>query len=120
MHIDDVVFYPWRGPDYYDSIFKIRILVLGESTYLTDEQEQYDQDIKNWGKCYFVEHDVKAYRDRQWTARFWTNWTNCLYGRRTDHFSQRRNVLDSVAFWNYADGEPLDGNRTYPRPADLA
>ncbi|MGO9259150.1 MAG: hypothetical protein ACLQU1_22940 [Bryobacteraceae bacterium] len=42
-----------------------------------------------------------------------------MFGRQTASLSERQAVLDSVAFWNYADGHPLDGHSTFPREADL-
>jgi hypothetical protein len=112
----DCYFYPWKGPNYEkNSIFGIRILVLGESTYLSEsERDQYQADRKKWGACYFVHHDVLAYRNGNWTHQFWTKWINGLHGSATLQLQQRQGVLDSVAFWNYADGPPLSGNRQYP------
>jgi len=119
--IDGLEFCPWVGPNYEKSVFEIRILVMGESTYLgsNETEEQYQSLRGKDGLAYFINHDVLAYRDGKWTAGFWTKWINCLFGQRTASLSERQLMLDNVAYWNYADGPPLGGHSTYPRDDDL-
>ena len=114
--IDGLEFCPWVGPDYEKSVFEIRILVMGESTYLgpNETMEQYEKLRKKIGAAYFIKHDILPYRNGKWTARFWTTWINGLLGRQTCCLRERQMVLDNVAFWNYADGPPLDRNRKSP------
>ena len=119
--IDGLVFCPWVGPNYEKSVFEIRILVMGESTYLgsNETMEQYQELRKEYGLAYFIKHDILPYRNGDWTAGFWTKWINGLLDRRTTSLSERQTVLDSVAFRNYADGPPLDGHSTPPHCDDL-
>ncbi len=51
--IDGLVFCPWKGPRYVDPIFGIRILVMGESTYLgphesCDLDYAHDHPSERW------------------------------------------------------------------------
>ena len=117
--IDDLVFYPWKGPRYMNSIFGIRILVMGESTYLgpNESWEQYDDLGTKLGGSYFVVHDILAYREGEGDWRispFWTKMINGLLGRRMYGIPERREVLDSIAYWNYGDGQPLAGHSRRP------
>jgi hypothetical protein len=121
--IDGLEFRPWVGPNYYErSIFKIRILVMGESTYLdpSETMEQYQGLRKEYELAYFIEHDILPYRNGVWkTSVFWTKWINGLLGRQMCCLRERQMVLDSVAFWNYADGPPLNLPGTPPHCDDL-
>ncbi|HYW48686.1 MAG TPA: hypothetical protein VE959_37830 [Bryobacteraceae bacterium] len=116
--IEGLDFYPWKGANYERSVFGIRILVMGESTYFTpeDPQEVFDHQCK---KCeeikhgWFAHYNVFAYRQGKWQASFWTKWINGLLGREA-RLDERQTVLDSVAFWNYADGRPLERHSTAP------
>jgi hypothetical protein len=121
--IDGLAFRPWVGPNYEKNpVFGIRILVMGESTYLgpSETEEQYQELRKMLGVAYFIKHDILPYRDGVWKkAVFWTKWINGLLGRQMCCLRERQTVLDGVAFWNYADGPPLNGHSTPPRCDDL-
>jgi hypothetical protein len=114
--IEGLYFCPWEGPNYENSIFGMRILVMGETTYLglNDTIEQYEKRRKRFGPRYFIQTDILPYRNGAWTASFWTRWINGLLGRETCCLRERQMVLDNVAFWNYADGPPLKDKRTGP------
>jgi hypothetical protein len=121
--IDWLVFCPWVGQNYEkNSVFRIRILVMGESTYLglNDSWELYKKQRGEVRLEWFIKYGILPYRDGVSKASaFWTKWINGLLGRQMCCLRERQMVLDSVAFWNYADGLPLDGHSTYPRGDDL-
>jgi hypothetical protein len=90
---------------------------MGESTYLGKwTKEEYQNQREKYGAASFVK-EILQYRDEEWTSRFWTIWIGGLLGRPAT-MCERKMVLDSVAFWNYADCL-LDGLNGPPGQDDL-
>jgi len=119
--IDGLYFYPWVGDRYHEgSIFGIKILALGESTYFNEEdgKDVFDSQREGIEGGWFAHYNVFAYRQGKWTGRFFTMLIHGLLGRPAAA-GERRRVLDSIAFWNYADGEPLESHSRWPRGDDL-
>lgn len=121
--IDGLEFWPWKGRNYECSDFGIRILVMGESTYYSDDDpELYGRQRKELGDhgpgC-FAHYGILAYRHGKWNDGFHTKWVGALLGAKAECPDQRQRVVDNVAFWNYSDGKPLCGHGVKPRQEDL-
>jgi hypothetical protein len=114
-------FYPWKGPKYGpDSDFGIRILVMGESTYFSEEcpEELYIKQRKQIEQGMFAHYGAFAYRQGKWNDGFWTKMAGALLDRAVKAPGDRQLVLDNIAFWNYVDGKPLSSHSKAPRPED--
>jgi len=100
-------FSPWIGGCYCDSGLRIKVLVVGDSTYLGPLpapvfEREYDDDGTDW----FNKNAIFPYRNEYWGDAYFTKWTNALVGESVEHRDRRqfrRGVLDSVAFYNFCD-----------------
>ena len=105
-----VRFHPWVGEHYRNSMFGVRLLVLGESHYGETIDENSDITsivVRLWGQ----EH----------RSRFFTKIAQVLL-RRTDTLTDRTraDVWEHVAFYNYVQTFVGPGPRIPPTPAEWA
>jgi hypothetical protein len=118
----ELCFWPWKGARYdTDPMFGIKILVMGESTYYSDDgpevykrQRKAMEDMSGNGPGWFAHYNLFAYQQGKWNDPFGAGWISTLLGKRAPALHERQVVLDSVAFWNYADGPPLCAARREP------
>ena len=85
------------------------MLVIGDSTY---KSKDYDEEYRRYKEEWFNKRVIRPYANEEWQDRFFTNWINALAGRRIEK-SERKGILDQVAFYNYFD-QVLDDKRTPP------
>jgi hypothetical protein len=103
------LFEPWIGERYRQSDFCLRTLVIGDSTY---RSKGYDEEYRRYKEKWFNERVIRPYANGEWQDRFFTSWINALAGRRIEK-SERKGILDQVAFYNYFD-QVLEGKRMPP------
>ena len=115
--IEGLTFYPWKGEKYGTpgSAFGTRILLMGESTYCSKPENECPKELylrqrAHIGPGWFAHYGVYAYRQGKWNDAFWTKLITVLLNREIESLADRRLVLDSVAFWNYGDPEPLEAH----------
>ena len=115
--IEGLTFYPWKGEKYGrpGSAFGTRILLMGESTYCSEPEHECPRDLYlrqrvHIGAGWFAHYGAYAYRQGKWNDAFWTKLSSVLLNREMRCLADRRLVLDSVAFWNFGDTEPLEAH----------
>jgi len=100
-----VFFEPWIGPQYEDSWFNIRLLLLGESHY-GKESEQIPT---------FTRDLIKRYVTHDWSHKFFTILGQTVFGRPHTEFA-RADVWEHVCFYNFVQKIVVLPRRT---PTDL-
>ena len=106
VSVEDVKFSPWRGSSYDTSPIGIKILVMGESTYEPREYEagQFKREYECLGSSWFPHKNLLAYSEGLWSdPHFASKWIGLFLDRPPRDLEDRKRVVNSVAFWNYAD-----------------
>ena len=106
VSVKDVKFSPWRGSSYNASPIGIKILVMGESTYEPREYlaGQFNREYECLGPSWFPHKNLLAYSQGLWSdPHFASKWLGLFLNRPPKDLADRKRVIDSVAFWNYAD-----------------
>ncbi len=102
--IDGLTFYPWAPPGYNEGFNGVRTLVLGESTYLHDgDQQKFDGQYEEWGGTWF-NGVIQDYReDGPGRYHYWTKWIGAFLGKQKIVAEDKPRVLNRVSFWNFGD-----------------
>ena len=101
LELDQFCCHPWRGTSYGDGDLAARVLVLGESTYLADRDELKEQ-YAQLGPHWFNHGVFNGYYANRWRDAFWTKWIASILNR-APQVTDRKTVLDQIAFYNYLD-----------------
>lgn len=105
--LENVNFYPWVGSNYENSMFGIKILILGESHYA----EHDDEPDSDWTK-HVIKHNAQDNPNA-----FFTKITKAVLGLNSGaELSEetRSNFWEHVAFYNYVQGIVGESGRIRP------
>lgn len=108
--MNNLTFKPWIGASYGkpDSCFSKKILIIGESFYLTDENRNNSQDF-----CIGLFGQVIETRCKKWGTKFFQRLFYPLAGKRSYHASKEEwaAVWNSIAYNVYLQTTELSKSR---------
>ena len=111
---ESLKWFPWIGKEYFNS--EHRVLIVGESHYLLDEDDENAELIKQEADCPDFTQNVlqtKCIDDKKNTQPTFDNLARCLFGK-----PKTEGVPKELAFYNFVQ-RPMESNKERPTSEDM-